>query len=150
MIIKNSCVSGKILRTIYFKNKRLEQYAWHKEGDFIIKIDMLLPGFPIIFKYKIKKYLVNFYGEMSILDLIKHIHKWRTDPCHYNFHEALDLLVDTLERENLKYALNLAKYIQKRFKEELQIPNDTSEKLKQIYKHLKRKMRGFEYGCNII
>ncbi len=131
---------GRILRTIYFKSRRLEQYSWHKEGNFIVKRDMLLPGIPIISKYKIKKYLVNFYGEISLLDLIKHIHKWRNDPCHYNFHEALDLLVNTLEKNNLKYALNLAKYIQKRFKEELLIPNDTSEKLKQLYKHLKRKM----------
>ncbi len=40
---------------MYFKNKRLEQYAWGKEADFIVKRDMLLPGFPIILKYKIKK-----------------------------------------------------------------------------------------------
>ena len=46
---------GRILRTIYFKNKRLEQYSWHKEGDFIVKRDMLIEGFPIILKYKIRK-----------------------------------------------------------------------------------------------
>ncbi|KKL98884.1 hypothetical protein LCGC14_1819980 [marine sediment metagenome] len=45
----------RILRTINFKNKRLEQYSWHKEGDFIVKRDMLIQGFPIILKYKIKK-----------------------------------------------------------------------------------------------
>jgi len=53
--ILNSCVMGRILRTIYFKNKRIEQYSWHKEGEFIVKRDMLLPGNPIILKYKIKK-----------------------------------------------------------------------------------------------
>lgn len=56
MKILNSCIKGKILRSILFKNKRLEQYAWRKEGNFIVKRDMLLSGFPIILKYKIKQY----------------------------------------------------------------------------------------------
>ena len=50
---------GRVLRTIYFKNKRLEQYSWHKEGDFIVKRDMLILGFPIIIKYKIKEAVNN-------------------------------------------------------------------------------------------
>lgn len=78
---------------------------------------------------------------MNILDLVKQIHKWRNDPFHYNFHEALDLLVDTLEKKKFIYAANLAKYVQKKFKEDLQIPIDTSKKLKQLYEHLKRKLK---------
>ena len=55
MKILNSCVKGKIIRTVLFKNKRLEQFLWRKEGIFIVKRDMLLSGFPIILKYKTKQ-----------------------------------------------------------------------------------------------
>jgi hypothetical protein len=56
MKILNSCEKGGIVRTILFKNKRLEQFAWRKEGIFIVKRDILLSGFPIVSKYKIKQY----------------------------------------------------------------------------------------------
>ncbi|MFW9971721.1 MAG: hypothetical protein ACFFDF_16130 [Candidatus Odinarchaeota archaeon] len=82
--------------------------------------------------------IVDFYGKMSLLELIKQIHKWRDDPFHYNFHEALDLLIETLKKYNFKYAYNVARYIQKRFKEDLHIPMDTSHKLKQIYNYLNK------------
>jgi hypothetical protein len=55
MKILNSCIKGGIIRTILFKNKRLEQFTWRKEGIFIVERDMLLSGFPIISKYKIKQ-----------------------------------------------------------------------------------------------
>jgi hypothetical protein len=83
---------------------------------------------------------VDFYGEMTLLELVKHIIKWRKDPFHYNFHEALDLLIDVLQENGYKYAYNLARSIQKYFNDHNDIiKTDSLQKLKRIYYHLEKK-----------
>jgi len=88
--------------------------------------------------------IISFYGEeMSLLELMKHIYKWKKDPCHYEFIESFKLLIEQLEALNYRYAFRLANKLYKEIRGETgennNLPNDFRERFKRIYNNIKKR-----------